>query len=185
MDPITIVKFPFSSRQWPTPPACVSSLFSPGFFFFPPKPRRYPPSVYVSLSLLLSPSRWNNNGAPWIVRGPVCRHTQAARTLPGEVFRASIMAPTHLRSISAYGVRRKNDRCLLQRAATWPAILLARDNTPFIFDLAEEGKSGPARTSRAAMGADKLLLGNLVNRQRVYPAFQIAITRVMPLCLAR
>ena len=34
------------------------------------------------------------------------------------------------------------------------------------------------------MGADKLLLGNLVNRQRVYSAFQIAITRVMPLCLS-
>ena len=89
---------------------------------------------------------------------PQRRHIHRARTFSGEVFGASIMAPnTPTPRYLHTGCAARTNVCLLRRTATRPgsgrAILLGpqhRDNTPFIFDLAEEeGKSGLvlARTS--------------------------------------
>lgn len=165
-DPITIVKFPFSSRQWPPPPPATTPLFVAFFFFQLIVPSRSIPVSLHGSGIITELSR--------IVCTYIHTHTHTAPSM--EVFRASIMASTHLRSISAYGVR-PQERSL----PPWTSSNVASDSpsppsTETIRRLSSiwrrKERVGPARTSRAAMGADKLLLGNLVNREWVYSLFR-------------
>lgn len=122
------------------------------------------------------PTRQRNNNGALQDCVHVYTHTDTHTAPSMEVFRASIMASTHLRSISAYGVR-PQERSL----PPWTSSNVASDSpsppsTETIRRLSSiwrrKERVGPARTSRAAMGADKLLLGNLVNRERVYSLFR-------------
>ena len=111
-DPITIVKFPFSSRQWQPPLATLPSLFSSLFrrFFLSYRWRRpHAPSLSSVVNgggrdgrIITEPSRLC---AEWHIG----IHMVHAYTGEVEVFRAGIMASTHLRYLHT-GCARKNDR---------------------------------------------------------------------------
>ena len=90
-DPITIVKFPFSSRQWATIPL---SGHPPCPFLFPRQHLRDDKDDDDDDDDDDDATRWNNNGGRVdCVRNTSCRDTHVYTRV--EVFRASIMASTH------------------------------------------------------------------------------------------